>query len=202
MAVLAACVLIIALHLAAMMLFNHVLPDAETKEMHGPLYVRNYLVPTLLFAVPTIVFLAGLAFAVGEWTRRPILVFVLPVVLVLIDGFFLWDWSPNWLDPRINNLMMWIDPAGFRWLNETWLKVDRGVSFYNNEPIPLGSRVSDQPFCSGRAWVCRGDLDAVSFRRDTSRSDLSPRGSPGRRAASRGDHRRQTRSRVPWLRWA
>ena len=57
--------------------------------------------------------------------------------IVLVDGFFFWDWSPNWLDPRINNLMMWIDPSGFRWLNETWLKVDRGVSFYNNEAIPL-----------------------------------------------------------------
>ena len=56
---------------------------------------------------------------------------------MLVDGFFLWDWSPNWLDPRINDLMMWIDPSGFRWLNETWLKIDRGVSFYNNEPIPF-----------------------------------------------------------------
>ena len=32
---------------------------------------------------------------------------------------------------------MLIDPAGFRWLNETWLKVDRGVTFYNTAPIPL-----------------------------------------------------------------
>ena len=32
---------------------------------------------------------------------------------------------------------MMIDSAGFRWLNETWLKVDRGVSFYNTAAIPL-----------------------------------------------------------------
>ena len=32
----------------------------------------NYLKPALLFSVPTIVFLAGVSFAVGEWTRRPV----------------------------------------------------------------------------------------------------------------------------------
>ena len=30
-----------------------------------------------------------------------------------------------------------IDPAGFRWLNETWLKADRGATFYNTTPIGL-----------------------------------------------------------------
>ena len=65
------------------------------------------------------------------------MVFVLPVAIVLVDGFFLWEWSPHWLDPRLNEFMMWIDPSGFRWLNENWIKVDRGVSFYNNEAIPL-----------------------------------------------------------------
>ena len=103
--------LIVAIHLVAMLFFNHVLPNSETHEVRGPLYAVNYLMPVLLFSVPTIVFLAGLSFAVGEWSRRPILVFVLPVVVVLVDGFFLWDWSPNWLDPRINDLMMWIDPV-------------------------------------------------------------------------------------------
>src|SRR5262249_9195910 len=75
--------------------------------------------------------------AVGELTRKPILVFVLPVAIVLICGFFLWDWSPTWLDPRINLALGLIDPAGYRWLVETYLKVDRGVAFYNTQPIPL-----------------------------------------------------------------
>jgi len=30
-----------------------------------------------------------------------------------------------------------LDPGGFRWLNETWLKVDRGVRFHNTAPVPL-----------------------------------------------------------------
>jgi ABC-2 type transport system permease protein len=137
MAVLSGCAFIVVLHLAAMLFFNHVLPNSATHEMHGPVHALNYLMPVLVFSAPTIVFLAGLAFAVGEWSRRPILVFILPVAVLLVDGFFLWEWSPNWLDPRINDFMMWIDPSGFRWLNETWLKVDRGVSFYNNEPIPF-----------------------------------------------------------------
>ena len=103
----------------------------------------NYLMPVVgLFCYRPSSFWRGLSFAVGEWSRRPILVFVLPVAVVLVDGSFLWDWSPNWLDPRINDLMMWIDPSGFRWLNETWLKVDRGVSFYNNEADSAGSRLS------------------------------------------------------------
>ena len=100
----------------------------------------------MLFSLPTIVFLAGVSFAVGEWTRRPVLVFLLPVAVLMVDVFFLWDWSPSWLDPRLDRALMLIDPAGFRWLNETWLKVDRGVSFYNTAPIPL-----DAGFLASRA---------------------------------------------------
>ena len=60
-----------------MVFFNHVLPNSEAQEMRGPFHVLNYLKPALLFSVPTIVFLAGVSFAVGEWTRRPVLVFCL-----------------------------------------------------------------------------------------------------------------------------
>ena len=57
--------------------------------------------------------------------------------MILGCAFFLWEWSPSWLDPRVDRFLMLIDPAGFRWLNETQLKVDRGVRFYNNASIPL-----------------------------------------------------------------
>ena len=57
---------------------------------------------SLIFSVPTIVFLAGVSFAIGEWTRRPMLVFLLPVAIVILNGFFLWEWSPSWLDPRVD----------------------------------------------------------------------------------------------------
>ena len=119
--------------------------QCEAQEFRGPFHLLNYLKPALVFSVPTIVFLAGVSFAMGEWTRRAVLVFLLPVAIVILDGFFLWEWSPSWLDPRIDYALMLIDSAGFRWLNETWLKVDRGVNFYNNAAIPLDAGFPDQP---------------------------------------------------------
>jgi ABC-2 type transport system permease protein len=136
-AVMTGSLVILAFQLLAMMFFHHVYPNAAAKEFRGPFHLVNYLVPALFFAVPVLLFLGGITFAIGTWSKRPILVFVLPVAIVLFDSFFLWDWSPNWLDPRLNQWMMWLDPAGYRWLNETWLKVDRGVQFYNHESIPF-----------------------------------------------------------------
>ncbi len=159
-AVLAASVAILAVQLAAMVFFNHVLPNSEAHEIRGPLEAVNYLRPALVFVVPTIIFMAGLSFAAGEWTRRPVLVFLLPVAVVLPAAFFLWDWSPTWLDPRVNDLLMWVDPAGFRWLNETWLKVDRGVHFYNHEPI-----TPDRGFLISRAVFVALGLGAVVLSR-------------------------------------
>jgi ABC-2 type transport system permease protein len=134
--VLVASAFALGIHLAAMMFFFHVLPNAEAQEYRGAFSAANYLKPALIFSVPTIVFFAGIASAVGEWTRRPVTVYLLPVLIVLVEMFFLGGWSPSWLDPRINPILMLIDPSGFRWLDETWLKVDRGVRFYNASPIP------------------------------------------------------------------
>ena len=46
-AVLAGCALILVLHLASMLFFNHVLPNSEAQEMRGPLHALNYLMPAL-----------------------------------------------------------------------------------------------------------------------------------------------------------
>jgi ABC-2 type transport system permease protein len=138
---------ILALHLVAMVYFNQVFPNSKADEVRGPFFLANYLRPAFFFTLPMLIFLAGASFAVGEWTRRPILVFVLPVVVFVACGFFLWQWEPTWLDPRIDRVLMMVDPAGFRWLNHTWLKVDRGVEFYNHAIIAfdwtfLGSRLA------------------------------------------------------------
>ena len=159
-AVLTGCGAILVVHLAAMVFYNHVLPNSEAHEIRGPLLAINYLRPALLFSVPTIVFLGGISFAVGEWTRRPVLVFLLPVAIFLPSIFFLWEWSPSWLDPRLNDALMWIDPAGFRWLNETWLKVDRGVGFYNNEGLH-----PDRGFLISRAVFFTLGLVSVAWSR-------------------------------------
>lgn len=136
---------ILGLHLLSMMFFNQVFPNSKADEIRGPFILMNYLRPALFFTAPMLVFLAGISFAVGEWTRRPILVFVLPVVVFVACGFFLWEWQPTWLDPSVDRFLMMIDPAGFRWLSHTWLKVDRGVEFYNHASISF-----DTPFLLSR----------------------------------------------------
>ncbi len=119
--------------------FFQFFPIANAAEIRGPFLLRAYLRPAFFLALPTIVFFLGTALAVGERSRRPIVVFALPVALLLGSGFFLWSWSPSWLSPAVNKLLMVLDPAGFRWITETWLKVDRGVEFYNTQPIGFDS---------------------------------------------------------------
>ena len=141
LAVLASAALVLAVHVGMMILFSHGLPAGESREFRGPFALLNYLKPALMFSMPTIVFFAGVSFLVGEWSRRPVLVFFLPVAVLLGCLFFLWEWAPSWLDPRVDRFLMLIDPSGFRWLNETQLKVDRGVTFYNSAPVPLDSTI-------------------------------------------------------------
>ena len=114
--------------------------------------------PALVFGVPTIVFVAGVSFAIGTLSRKPIIVFFLPVALILACGFFLWSWKPTWLDPRIDRLLMFIDPSGFRWLEGTWLDVDRGVDFYNEAPMGF-----DGIIIGGRLLLMAFGLGAVGL---------------------------------------
>ncbi|MBZ0270341.1 hypothetical protein K8I85_19485, partial [bacterium] len=136
---------VLVLHLFFQVLFNHLWPHADEIRIRGPFQWVAYLRPALFLAVPNLVFFAGASFAIGEFTRKPILVFVMPVVAFLACMFFLFDWSPDWLDPNVNRLLMWIEPSGFRWINETWLKLDRGIEFYNTQPV-----VYDTPFLLSR----------------------------------------------------
>jgi ABC-type transport system involved in multi-copper enzyme maturation permease subunit len=137
LAVLAAFTGVLVLQQLIAMLVYQVLPNAKADELRGPFTLAAYVVPAVTFGLPTIVFTALTSFAVGLRWRRPILVFVLPVVMILLCAFVLWDWSPTWLAPVWNKALMAIDPAGFRWLNETHLKLDRGVDFYNKSAIPF-----------------------------------------------------------------
>ena len=148
--------LAIALNLIATILFYQVLPVPNPEEVRGPFRLTNYLMPTLLFTVPIVWFFAGIAFFFGERTRKPILVFVVPIAIFLTCAFFLWSWSPTWLDPRINRLLMVLEPSGYRWLNETLLQVDRGVDYYNTQTLAL-----DRTFWLNRLWVMMLPLLAV-----------------------------------------
>ncbi len=136
-AVLATALGVLGIQLVAMMILYHLIPVAQTAEIRGVFSVWNYVKPAIVFAAPTMVFLAGLALGVGAWSRRPVMVFLLPVAIVLFVTTFLWQWSPSWLDPALERLLEAVDPAGYRWLNERFLKVDRGVAFYNTAAVPF-----------------------------------------------------------------
>ncbi|MDE0121642.1 MAG: M1 family aminopeptidase [bacterium] len=123
------------LYLGFSMFMAHVVTGAGGSDIVGDFALGNYLYPTLLFGVPQILLFAGVPFLVGTWTRRPILVFAFPLASVLVVLTFLSTWSPSWLSPEVNRLLMLLDPSGFRWLNETFLTVDRGVEFYNTAPL-------------------------------------------------------------------
>lgn len=151
-------ILVLALDVFFRSISNHLLTSARTAEFVGPFSLWNYVFPMILFGLPVLLFVGGTSFLVGERTRKPILVFFLPIASLLACLFFLWGWSPTWLDPRWNRFLMWIDPSGLRWLIETWLKVDRGVDFYNLQPLSV-----DAPFAASRvAFVLLGIISVAA----------------------------------------
>lgn len=169
----------LVVHIGFAVLFNHLLPAGGSVEIRGPFELGNYLIPVLAFSLPMLLFVGGASFAIGALTRRPILVFFLPTAFLLACVFFLWEWSPNWLDPRINQALMLVEPAAFRWLSETWLKVDRGVDFYNHASIPF-----DLTFWANRALFVGIGLSSVFLAQR--RLARSIRGVEGARSRPKG----------------
>ncbi len=154
----AAFALVLGADLALRAFCNHALSTPKSAEFVGPFAAWNYVRPALWLALPTLVFLGGTSFLVGVWTRKPILVFALPTLLMLVCLFFLWGWEPAWLAPRIDQLLMLLDPAGLRWIDHTWLKVDRGAEFYNTQPIGI-----DAAFGASRIAFAGFGLAAVGI---------------------------------------
>ena len=173
-AVMALFLVVLTLHLGFSMLFNQVIPNAQAELIRGPFELMNYLRPAVLMALPFLIFLTGVSFAVGELTRKPILIFATPVALFAACVFFLWGWSPTWLDPRINRLLMWLEPSGYRWLNETWLKVDLGVTYYNLEPV-----IYDLPFLMSRLVMILIGVGSVALASRHFAASLRGERSPG-----------------------
>ena len=136
--------------------WNHVVPNAGAVEIRGPFEWTDYLVPVLTMGLPYLIFFAGVTMYVGQRWGNPVLVFVVPVAVFLLCGFLLWTWSPSWLDRRVNLLLQLIEPSGYRWLNETLLKVDRGVEYYTTKPVTY-----DGLFWLNRAWIVITGIAAV-----------------------------------------
>lgn len=165
--------LVLAAQMAFAVFFNHVLPHPGEAEIFGPFAPTNYLVPALVFGVPPILFLGGVSFLLGERTRRPILVYLFPIALLALT-IFLWNWSPAWLDEELNRWLMLVDVSGFRWLNETWLQVDRGVEFYNRASVEF-----DTAFLASRAVIAGLGLGAVGWSARSFAADLRGADGPG-----------------------
>ena len=139
-AVLVTCVGMLAAHVGFSMLFNHVLTGAAEASFIGPLESVNYWRPALVIGAPLVLFIAGVCFWVGTRFRSAVLVFFLPVGLLLMCLFVIWQFSPAWLPPAASEALALIDPAGVRWLSEEFLEVDRGVEFYNTASVPYEAR--------------------------------------------------------------
>ncbi|HVT57444.1 MAG TPA: hypothetical protein VHR45_03505 [Thermoanaerobaculia bacterium] len=177
-AALGACLAVMAAFLATYLLFVHGLPDAANPASYGPASAVAYLRPLLLLLLPGLLFTAGAAFFIGQATGKPILVFLLPVVLLPFLQNFVWRWFPPDLGPGAGAALRLLDPSGFRWLKETWLRVDRGIAFYNTRPI-----VYDAPFLASRiGWLlCGLLLVELARRRFARRSPAGARGGGFRR---------------------
>ena len=98
----ASVLVVMLLQAAVAILAFHVCPSPISDEIRGPFALVNYLRPLLVFSLPMVMFIGGVSFAVGEWTRRPVLIFVLPTVLLMVFGLFMSGWSPSWLTGPMN----------------------------------------------------------------------------------------------------
>jgi len=178
LAVVGGFVVLLLLQVCVSAFFNHVVPNGSATEIRGPFSWGNYLRPVLFIGLPFVIFFAGVSLYVGERTRNPVLVFVLPVAALLVCGFFLWTWSPSWLSFQMNQILQVIEPSGYRWLNETYLKVDRGVAFYNKAHVPY-----DELFWLNRAWLLLLGFGSVFLTQRTVAASLRGDVVKGRKGA-------------------
>ncbi len=161
-----------------MVLFAHFVPDLSDPEIYGPFSLGSYLAPALVFLVPSAVVIASMSFALGLLAGRPMLLFVPPVLLFVFLQKVTWSWFPAEMGETALHWLQWLDPSGFRWLKQEWFLVDRGLGFYNTQPLGytngfLWSRVG---------WVVAG-LALVEGA--TRRFALTLRRSDGRRRRPR-----------------
>jgi len=148
--------LVLAAFLGCAMACFEFWPLDNPEKQRGPFGAIHYLRPMLLFGMPLVLAVAGGSLWIGARTRSALAVFLLPIAIFLTCVFLVWNWSPEWLPYRVNRLLMLVDPTGFRWLNETWLKADRGVEFYNTQPL-----MPDAAFLASRVAYALAGLAAV-----------------------------------------
>ncbi|MBI1325058.1 hypothetical protein GC170_17985 [bacterium] len=137
--------MMLALQIAARIFFNHVVPNADMAESRGPLVLSNYIRPMLLIVGPSLLFTGATAFFLGARTKNGVLVFLSPVFLILAYTFLYNETLLNRMPNAVKQGLIAVDPTGTEWLNQKFLREDRGAAYYNTTPIPyepqfLGSR--------------------------------------------------------------
>ncbi|MEM8964027.1 MAG: M1 family aminopeptidase, partial [Acidobacteriota bacterium] len=143
------CVVVLGLFLASWIVFAHGLPNLGDPEIYGPFELGNYVRPFVVFILPAVTVIAAAAFLVIVFARRALALFVLPLLAFFFFSQRVWGWYPPEMSKATERIFQWLDPSGFRWLKQEWLITDRGLGFYNVEPI-----VYDTPFLLSRlAWV-------------------------------------------------
>jgi ABC-2 type transport system permease protein len=177
------CLATVAVFAILAAVFTHVMPDPERPEAYGPFTLRIYVVPTLVFIVPAVLFVAGLTFLLGRLSGRPILIFFVPVAFYLFYWSFFWRWNPPELSPTARFWLQMLDPSGFRWLRQNFLTVDRGIAYYNTHPIDYSPA-----FLLSRLGVALVGLGFV---------DLARRHFAGRLRVARKASRRALAARTP-----
>ena len=119
-AITALCGLVALLQVAMMILVYHGLPFPEATAWRGPLQLSNYIVPTLVFTLPYLLFLSAVSYAASSAFRQPSLVFVVPFGLMI--AFFIYRGiSLQMSDAWVRTIPL-ADPSGFVWLRETYLQ--------------------------------------------------------------------------------
>ena len=104
---------------------------------HGQFRPAAYLEATLLFALPGILWVAAVAFAVGLRSRRPMAVYGVPTVLFAYTILVSWNFAPAGLPAVWDKLLMIVDPTSIRWLDRVLFRVDRGIAYFNSAPLAL-----------------------------------------------------------------
>ncbi|NKB90294.1 MAG: hypothetical protein GKS06_18965 [Acidobacteria bacterium] len=140
--VLAALLLVLLCQVGFLMAFYELGASGEPRDAFN---LAHYVEPALLFGALPIIFFASLAFAIGEWTRRPLIVYAMPIGLVFALPFFA-TWSPPGLAESANSILKLVDPSGLRWLIQDLLRAAPGVDFVNQAPVSfdrmiVGNRV-------------------------------------------------------------
>ena len=144
--------LVWVLYLGLAMGFDHILQGSGGHYLIGPFALGNYLVPTLLVGLPQILFYAGVAFFIGAWTRRPVLVFLFPLVLFLYLGSGL----PRMLPEVVRETLLLLEPTGGYWIDETFIE-GRPTEFYDTAPL-----IPDVGFLLSRLAIAGAGLAGVA----------------------------------------